>query len=90
MALDPADLPLARVECIGQFDLRAPGGATYLTEVNHRFNSTLMLYSVQAIPCASLPEVGTSRRAIGIAILGGFLLLTEWEPPDLAALSVSR
>ena len=30
LSLDPADLPLTRVQCGGQFDLRAPGGATDL------------------------------------------------------------
>ena len=35
LALDPADLPLAGVQCSGQLDLRAPGGAAYLGEVNH-------------------------------------------------------
>jgi hypothetical protein len=35
LALDPADLPLARVKGIGQFDLREPGGATYLAKVKH-------------------------------------------------------
>ena len=33
--LDAADLPLARAESSGQFDLRAPGGAAYLSKVNH-------------------------------------------------------